>query len=208
MRWHRDRAPAASRKCRSPVGRCSGTRPRCCWSADIRQAAEELGIGRRRRSPECSSSLSWCRCRAAGSGPTPRRTRRWSGPANRSGRTASFPTKCQHGGGDVLFGEAHKRGQRAIDIDVKGRLLKRLLDTRIGDARDLPDLCQHRICILPISRKVPAGNLQVDWRRHPEIQDLTDDIGGKEGEGRAGKLPRQFFPHRLDVVCRSAHDWA
>src|SRR5205085_6528855 len=92
------------------------------------------------------------------------------------------------------------RGERAVDIDVKRRLLKCLLDARIGDARDRPDLCQQRICILAICRKISAGSLQVDWSGHPEVQDLADDVSWKERECRAGELLWQFVPHGLDVV--------
>jgi len=55
-----------------------------------------------------------------------------AGSANRSG-DCELPTTSSHGGGDVLFGEADQRGQASVDIDVEGRLLKSLLDARIGE---------------------------------------------------------------------------
>jgi len=93
-----------------------------------------------------------------------------------------------------FFGEARKRGQRAVDVDVKGRLLKRLLDAGIGDPWDRPDFRQQRIRVFAIGHKIPAGDLQVDRRRHAKIQDLTDDIRRQEGKAGTGELLRQFPP--------------
>ena len=38
---------------------------------------------------------------------------------------------------------------------------------------------------------VVADDLHVDRRRQAEIEDLRDDVGGQEREGRAGKFLRQ-----------------
>ena len=120
-------------------------------------------------------------------------------PIGRGGLRASRQRR-QHRGGDVFFRQAHQRGQRAVDIDVQRRLLKRLLDARVRDSRDRPDFRQQRIGIFAIGGKVAAGDLQVDRRRYAEVQHLADDISRKEGEACTRKLLRQFFPHGLDVV--------
>ena len=120
-------------------------------------------------------------------------------PIGRGGLRAARQRR-QHCGGDVFFGQAHQRGQRAVDIDVQRRLLKRLLDARVRDPRNRPDLRQQRIGIFAIGRKVAAGDLQVDRRRYAEVQHLADDISRKEGEARARKLLRQFLARGLDVV--------
>ena len=68
----------------------------------------------------------------------------------------------------------------------------------------MPGICLIRansaLAYLRFACNVIADNLQVDRRRHTEIQDLADDIRRQEGEGDAGELARQLLAHRLDVV--------
>ena len=102
----------------------------------------------------------------------------------------------------ILLAQTDQAGQRAVDIDVQGRLLEGLLDPRIGDAGDLLDPRQQLVGVFPVRLQVVADDLQVDRRGHAEIQDLADHVGRQEGEGGAGKLARQLLAHRLDVVRR------
>ena len=53
---------------------------------------------------------------------------------------------------------------------------------------------------------VVADDLQVDRRRQPEIEDLRNDVGGQEREGRPGEFLRQDGAQLLDVVGRRTRD--
>jgi hypothetical protein len=55
-----------------------------------------------------------------------------------------------------------------------------LLDARIGNARDIADLRKQLVREGAAGVEVGAGDLNVEGRRRAKIQDLGDDIRGKE----------------------------
>jgi hypothetical protein len=91
---------------------------------------------------------------------------------------------------------------RAVDIDVEGRAIGRLLDARIRDAGNPADPAQELVGVGEIGFEVGAADLQVDRRRRAEIQNLADDVGRQEREVHAGKQPRQLLAQGLDVFVR------
>ena len=101
--------------------------------------------------------------------------------------------------GDVALGQADILRAGAVDIDVEGRIVRRLLDARIGNAGNPADPAQQLVGVGEIRFQIGAADLQVDRRRRAEIQDLADDVGRQEREAHAGKLPRQLLAQRLDV---------
>ena len=101
--------------------------------------------------------------------------------------------------GDVAFGQADILRAGAVDIDIEARVVRRLLNARVGDAGDPANPVQQLVGIGEVLGHVGAANLQIDRRRRAEIQDLADDVGRQERECHAGKHPRQLFAHRLHV---------
>jgi hypothetical protein len=69
-----------------------------------------------------------------------------------------------------------------------------------GRGRHLAQLVQHLVGDAPIAFDVRAGDVNVDRRRQTEVEDLGDDVGGQEVEGRPGKLAGQLPPKGPDVV--------
>ncbi len=102
--------------------------------------------------------------------------------------------------GDVALGQPDILRAGAVDIDVEGRIVGRLLDARIGDAGNPANPAQQLVGIGEIRGQIGAADLQVDRRRRAEIQDLADDVGRQEREGHARKGARQLLAQRLDVV--------
>ena len=92
----------------------------------------------------------------------------------------------------------------AVDIDIEARIVRRLLDPRVGDAGDSPDAAQQFIGVDKIRGDIRAANLEVDRRRRAEVQNLADDVGGQERKTQAGKLPRQLLAQRLDIFLGRA----
>jgi hypothetical protein len=75
----------------------------------------------------------------------------------------------------------------AIDIDVQLRRTAGLLDAGVGQARNGRDLREQLLRIGAVCLRILARDLDVDRRGRAEVQDLAGDVGGQEGEGRAGK---------------------
>ena len=93
--------------------------------------------------------------------------------------------------GDVALGQPDLVGKRAVDVDIDLRIVEHLLDAQVGDAGHLADALQQIGGIGVIGLLVVADDLHVDRRRQAEIQDLRDDVGRQEGEGRAREFLRQ-----------------
>ena len=94
--------------------------------------------------------------------------------------------------GHVGRGHAGVLRARAVDVDIERRQRGRLLDARIGDARDMADLRQQLVGVGEVRAEIVAADLQIDRRRRAEIQDLADDIGGQKREGHARETARQL----------------
>ncbi len=118
-------------------------------------------------------------------------------------RRGNLPGACQiH---DQTVGHIGRRdigelGAGAIDVDVEGRLTRRLLNAGIGDAGNVPHLVEQAIRVDVVRGQVIAPDLQVDRRRSAEIQDLADDISGQEREAHARKSSGQLPAQARDVV--------
>ena len=102
--------------------------------------------------------------------------------------------------GDVALGQADILRAGAVDIDVEGRIVRRLLDARIGDAGNPADLGQQIVGIGEVGADIGAADLQVDRRRRAEVQDLADDVGRQEGEADAGEQPRQLLAQHAHML--------
>ena len=120
-------------------------------------------------------------------------------PEGRRGLDAAGEV-VQHAGREVTLGQPHLAREGAVDVDIQGRCVERLLDARIGDARHLADALQQLVGIGAVGLQIVADHLHIDRRRQAEVQDLGDDVGRQEGEGRAGEQPRQPLTQRVDVA--------
>ena len=90
--------------------------------------------------------------------------------------------------GDVARRESALRCLRAVDLDVKSRVIEILLNARIGQAWHMTKLPQQLVRKLAIPVQVRALDLDVNWRRRAEVKNLRDHIGGKKGKSGARKL--------------------
>src|SRR6185437_6756235 len=88
---------------------------------------------------------------------------------------------------------------RPVDIDEKLRLIERLLNAQSGGAGNHLDLLQELLREVAIRLDVPAENLNIDRRREAEVQNLTDQVGGKKVEQRSRKFRGQLAPQFRDV---------
>ena len=102
--------------------------------------------------------------------------------------------------GDVALGQADILRAGAVDVDVEGRIVRRLLDARIRDAGNPADLGQQIVGISEVGAEIGAADLQVDRRRRAEVQDLADDVGRQEGEADAGEQPRQLLTQHAHML--------
>ena len=93
---------------------------------------------------------------------------------------------------------------RSAWMSISRDIVVRLLHPDIDQARHLAaQLFQkevepilHRLAFIALR----PHDLHVDRGRNPEVQDLTDDIGGREREHRAGKIVGQPDAQFLDVA--------
>ena len=72
------------------------------------------------------------------------------------------------------------------------------MQTDIGQPRHLRQAGDEHPGIGLVPLHVWPGHLHVDGGGRAEVQDLADDVGGQEGEGRTGEVPGQLFAQRLD----------
>ena len=102
----------------------------------------------------------------------------------------------------VAFRQPDDAGEFAVEVDLEPGILELLLDARIGDARNMADLGEQLVREGAAGVEIDAGDLDVERRRRAEIEDLADDVGGQEREGRAGKRRRQFLAQGLHIGVR------
>src|SRR6202022_880583 len=76
---------------------------------------------------------------------------------------------------------------RPIDVDVEGRIARRLLDARIRDPGNPAN---------PGHQFIGVGEIRA------EIQDLVDDIGWQKSKRHSRKGTWKLFSQRLDVNFR------
>ena len=107
----------------------------------------------------------------------------------------------QQARGDLLLRDAELQGLGAIDVDLEGRIVLRLGNAEIADARE-----SVRISLLQAQRDVVVGvqivavDLRIDRRGQAEIEHLADDVGGLKIHGDVGKLGGQQFADLLLVA--------
>jgi hypothetical protein len=80
----------------------------------------------------------------------------------------------------------------------------RLLNARVDGAGHVANLPQQRVPVREVGRQVVAANLQIDRRRRAEIQDLADDVRGRERERDTRKLAWKLLAHLLDIISGRA----
>ncbi len=100
-------------------------------------------------------------------------------------------------GRGVAFRQPDDAGEFAVEIDFQRRILELLLDARVGDARNMADLRKQLVGEGAAGVEVGAGDLDVERRRRAEIEDLADDIGGKERESRARETPSAIVSRKV-----------
>ena len=109
----------------------------------------------------------------------------------------------QRGGqrrGDILLGQPHLGDAGAVSLETQFRLADGLLHARIGNAGHTAQLAQDAIAESGGLVQIVAGDLYVNRGRGAEIQNLADNIGGREGECHAGKIARQFLAQPPHIV--------
>src|SRR4029077_5316979 len=93
--------------------------------------------------------------------------------------------------GDVALSKAEVLRLCPIDVDVEAGIARGLLDARIGDTRYEANAAQELGRVVEVRDQIGAPYLQFDGGGRAEIQDLTDDIRGQEGEGGPREAHRQ-----------------
>ena len=78
--------------------------------------------------------------------------------------------------GDISGGDAKVLGLSSVHVDIKDRTFGRLLYAGIRNARDAANGFQQGVGILKITRQIGTSDLNVNWRRCAEIQNLTHDV--------------------------------
>jgi hypothetical protein len=92
---------------------------------------------------------------------------------------------------------------RAVDVDPQLRRAGRLLHAHVGQAPDGLQAGQELGGVGAVGGGVGAGDLQVDRGRGAEVEDLADDVGRQEREGRARELAGQHLAQGLHIGGRS-----
>src|SRR5579862_4421065 len=82
-------------------------------------------------------------------------------------------------------------GLGAFDSEVQERLVKGLLDSQVSRAGYVSDLLEQLIRPRAIAFQIVTDDLNVDGRRQPEVQNLSDDIRRQKGEHHTRELLRQ-----------------
>ena len=72
----------------------------------------------------------------------------------------------------------------------------------IGDPGNCRDALPEFLGDLQVLRAVVADGADVDLRRQAEIEDLRDDVGRLEIEGRVGEGGGKHLAQLADIVCR------
>src|SRR4029077_17105754 len=104
--------------------------------------------------------------------------------------------------GDIAFSKAELLGAGPIDFYAQLWCVRHMMWTNVNRARNLfhPRLDLTRDCIVRLIGK--TGDLDVDWRRQTEIQNLADDVCRLEIETQLRKTFGEFLPQRFHI-CRS-----
>ena len=85
-----------------------------------------------------------------------------------------------NGRSGIAFRQPDDAGEFAIEIDFQRGVLELLLDAGIRNARDVADLRKQLVREGAAGVEVGAGDLNIEGRRRAKIEDLGDDIRGKE----------------------------
>src|SRR6202035_3615198 len=96
--------------------------------------------------------------------------------------------------------DARLEGLGAIHVDVQFWLVEGLLDSQIRNSCDRGQLLHQRVCEFVVPVDVAPHDLDVDLSGKAEVQDLTDDVRGREVEKYAGKFPYQLQTKIVDVL--------
>ncbi len=90
---------------------------------------------------------------------------------------------------------------RAVNPEMHVRLIEWLLNSRVCNPGNVPDMLEQCVGIRPIACQIIAGYLDVDGSRQPEIQNLAHHVGRQERKGHAGKLLGQADTEVVNVLC-------
>src|SRR6202021_1278806 len=107
-----------------------------------------------------------------------------------------------NGRSGIAFRQPDDAGEFAIEIDFQRGVLELLLDAGIRNARDVADLRKQLVRERAAGVEVGAGDLNIEGRRRAKIEDLGDDVSGKERESCAGKSRRQLLAQSLHIDVR------
>ena len=122
-------------------------------------------------------------------------------------RLAAAAERDQQVVGDVALGEPASCALGAIDVDVQLRLSKGCWMRRSADARDHAGAgCSSWSANRRLACRLSPDHLDVDRRRQPEVQDLADDVGGKERERRRREIVAPASGADRGCTRRSAGD--
>src|SRR6516162_2781527 len=94
---------------------------------------------------------------------------------------------------DVAFGEAEFLRASTIDFQLQLRRVRDLMQPNVNGTGNLFhsrfDLASHPVVLRRVTR-----DLNVDWRRQTEIQNLADDVGRLKIETQIRKTRRALAP--------------
>src|SRR5207244_725174 len=107
-------------------------------------------------------------------------------------------------GRNLLFGYANLERLGAIDVNLERRIVQRLGNPEIGQARNAAQLVFELRGQCVVGAQVGSGDLHIDHRRETEIQNLANDIGSLEVAYHLGKADRQHPPNLILIHRRGA----
>ena len=82
---------------------------------------------------------------------------------------------------------------RPVHIHRQVRRVERLLDVKIDSTRNSAQLRHHRFRQGMIAVDIRTDNLDIQWRRQAEVQNLIHDVGRQKIKSDARKVARQFL---------------
>ena len=101
---------------------------------------------------------------------------------------------------DVALGITAIERLGAVDGDFEDGRVVRLFQAEVDEAWNLAESLHHLRGDRAVADVVCTFDLDVDGRGEAKVEDLSDDVGGKEIESDAGEFAGEAFAQRANVV--------